>query len=394
MIGLSFSGGIQAQEREFPEINQDRAVELALKNYPLLKNEKRKIEREKALKKSAWDLGRTTVFTSGEELDNNKGIYTIIGFQQQQIDLLGIPTKSRLHKERIALASTSFELSELEVSREVKKAWSRAFSAKRKLMLYEHLDSLYNRLNKAVSLRYETEAISRLEMLVSKNRIQEIEIEKDQAGYDYKVAIQQLNLWLGDQNYTVTGAEDYSIPVETGILPENVAAHPLLKKSEKQSEVASAKLKAEKANFLPDFNIQYGIQEVNGADGFYNYQAGISIPLLSGKQHAEVKSAKIEEEIAREEFSFRKEQFSAEYQKALQNYKKWKSSWEFYRNEVVPLLEEQRKGTLLAFNEGAIDYTEMIQNLDNAVQSELKSIDAYKNYQFALAEIEFYLNRK
>ena len=79
---------------------------------------------------------------------------------------------------------------------------------------------------------------------------------------------------------------------------------------------------------------------------------------------------------------------------AINQYKKWKSSWNFYRNQVVPLLEEQRRGTLLAFNEGAIDYVEMIQNLDSAVQSELKAVESYNKYQYALAEIEYYLNNK
>ena len=76
----------------------------------------------------------------------------------------------------------------------------------------------------------------------------------------------------------------------------------------------------------------------------------------------------------------------------MQNYKKWKISWEFYRDEVLPLLEEQRQGSLLAFNEGAIEYVAFIQNLDNAVQSELKALEAYENYQLAIAEIQFYLN--
>ncbi|AVR44610.1 CusA/CzcA family heavy metal efflux RND transporter [Christiangramia fulva] len=394
IIGLGFSGTIRAQEKEQPTISKERAVELAMENYPLLKNEKRKIEREKALKKSAWDLGSTNIFTSGEELNGDNGIYTVVGFQQQQMDLLGIPAKNKLHNQRIALASASYELSQLEVSREVKKAWSMAFSAKRKLLLYRELDSLYHRLDKAVSLRYETEAISKLQMLTSKNRIQEIEIEMEQAKYDYEVAIRKLNLWLGDENYTVPGNFNANRLAATEIPAENLSEHPLLKKSEKKVDVAAAQFKAEKADFLPNFNLQYGIQEVNGSNGFYSYQAGISIPILSGKAYAEAKSAKIEREMAEENLRFRKEQVSTEYESALQQYQKWKSSWEFYRDEVVPLLEEQRKGTLLAFNEGAIGYVEMIQNLDLAVQSELKSIDAYRNYQFALAEIEFYLNRK
>lgn len=393
--GLMLTNTAQAQGNEqlAQIVDQDEAVEIALKNYPLLKNEKRKIEQAEAMKGAVWDFGRTTIFTGGEELNDERGIYTLFGFQQQQIDLLGIPSKNKLYKKRGELASSSYELSTLEVSRDVKKSWSEAVSAKRKLQLYNKLDSLYKRLDKAVSLRYETEAISKLELLAAKNRIQEITIQKDQVVYDYNIAIQKLNLWLGNGNYGVPDTIGLSLTPDKSILTE-LDEHPLLEVSKSKINVADSKLKAERADFLPSFNIQYGIQEVNGNDGFYSYQAGISIPVFSGREHAEAKFAKIEREIAEEEYQFRIEQLDTEYRSALQQYEKWRSSWEFYRDEVVPLLEEQRRGTLLAFNEGAIDYVEMIQNLDIAVQSELKAIEAYNKYQSALAEIEYYLNTK
>lgn len=402
LTGLTVFAGIilnintaEAQEnlQKTQIIDKDEAVEIALGNYPLLKNEKRRVEQAKAMKGAAWDFGRTTVFNGGEELNGDRGIYTLVGFQQQQIDLLGIPSKNKLYKKQLELAASSYELSELEVSKEVKKSWSEAVSAKRKLHLYHKLDSLYNRLDKAVSLRYETEAISKLELLAAKNRIQEITVQKDQVFYDYEIAMQKLNLWLGKGNYSVPEAIDLSLDTDLNILTE-LQEHPFLNVSENKINVADAKLKAERADFLPNFNLQYGIQEVNGNDGFHSYQAGISIPVFSGKEHAETKSAKIGRKIAEEEFQFRKQQLDTEYKSALQQYKKWKSSWEFYRDQVVPLLEEQRRGTLLAFNEGAIDYVEMIQNLDIAVQSELKAIEACNKYQYALAEIEYYLNKK
>jgi cobalt-zinc-cadmium resistance protein CzcA len=277
------------------------------------------------------------------------------------------------------------------VSREVKIAWSEAFSAKQQMHLFEKLDSLYSRLEKAVNLRYEVEAISRLEMLTAKNRISEIKIEKQQAQNDYKIALQKLNLWLGEKTvYTVP--DDF----EGAVIPEEdfevEKGHPLLETSKQQVAVAQARLSVERADFLPDINLQYGLQKVNGATGFYSYQAGLSIPILSGREYGEVKVAKIEKEMAMEAAEFQEEQIKSDFSGTLQNYKKWKASWEFYRDEVLPLLEEQRQGSLLAFNEGAIEYVAFIQNLDNAVQSELKALEAYENFQIALAEIQFYLN--
>jgi len=390
---LTIPNYAQAQEDSnmLPEITREQAVEMALENYPLLKNENREIDKQRALKGSAWDLGKTQVFTSGEELNDGRGIYTSIGLQQQNINVFGILPKSKLAKQRIALAEDSYNLSQLQVIREVKMAWTKAFAAKQEYILFERLDSLYTKLEKAVELRYEVEAISRLERLTARNRISEIEIEKQQAQSDYLTALQKLNLWLGEKaEFTVTN--DFEAALISDSALRITEQHPLLQIPEQQVAVADARQKVEKSDFLPDLNLQYGFQEVNGEDGFYSYQAGISIPILSGKDYAEAKAAKIEKVMAEEAAAFAKERVQSEFSTALQNYRKWKASWEFYRDEVLPLLEEQRQGSFLAFNEGAIEYVAFIQNLDNAVQTEIKALEAYKNFQIALSEIQFYLN--
>ena len=388
--------GLSGQTMELSqEITQEQAVSLALRNYPLLKNEKSQIDQEQALKKSAWDFGETEVFTGGEELGDAGGIYTTIGVQQKGIDLLGIPSKTKLYNKRIALAEEAYELSQLQVAQEVKIAWSRTFSAKQQYLLFQELDSLYQKLEQAVNLRYDVEAISRLEMLTAKNKVSQISVDLQQAEMDYLTALQKLNLWLGDE-------EVFDVPDDfQGILDDEIFLygdlpedHPLLEVSEKKVAVAEAAYAAEKANFLPDFSVQYGLQKVNGATGFYNYQAGISIPILSGAAHGEVKTAKIEKEIAQRAAGFKKDQIKSDFEIALRNYKRWKSSWLFYRDEVLPLLKEQREGSLLAFNEGAIEYVAFIQNLDNAMESEIKALKAFENYQIALAELQFYLTGK
>ena len=390
-------GNVKAQETEvnLSEISQEEAVQMALLNYPLLKNKKLEIEQQEVLKKSTWDLGRTQIYTGGEELNDGQGNYTMVGLQQQGIDIFGILPKKELFKERIALAKEAYELSQLQVTREVRKTWAEAYSAKQQYQLFIELDSLYNRLERAVSLRYEVEAISRLEMLTAKNKINEIELEKQQSENDYFAALQKLNLWLGMEEIFTVPDESSVLNSTEGLLLQQISeAHPLLEIAQQKIMIAEAKHDVEKADFLPDLNLQYARQKVNGTSGYFSYQAGISIPILSGEAYAEAKSAKIEEKIARQAADFQKDEIKSHFLAALQKYEKWKKSWSFYKEEVLPLLEEQRQGTLLAFNEGAIEYVALIQNLDAAVQSELKALEAFKNYQLALAEVQFYLNNK
>jgi cobalt-zinc-cadmium resistance protein CzcA len=385
---------LSAQESDdFPTLTMAEAEELALKNFPLLKNKQLKVEQQEVLRKSAWDFGTTQVFTGGEEISDDRGVYTRVGIQQQGIDVLGIAPKLRLQNERISLAEKAFELSELQVEREVKSAWIEAFVAKRKYTLFSELDSIYRRFENAVSIRYEVEAISRLEMITARSEVNQITMQKEQAYTDYSTALERLNLWLGEENY-------YSVPeeleppfiVNEEFLAENLQEHPMLEVSRQNVEVAEAEHKATRAALLPKLNLQYGVQEVNGNSGFYSYQAGLSIPFLSGETYGNAQAARIEAEMAERTAGFEKQQLEVDFSQALKNYQKWKASWEYYKEEALPVTAKQQEGALLAFNEGAIAYLAFIDILDKVVQVELNALDSLQQYLKAYANLQFFLN--
>lgn len=410
---LALPAGVNAQEGSTPplkeieaqnalneldslmQIDQQRAVELAQENFPLLQNKRLAIEQQQALKKTAWDLGTTEVFTGGEEIDGERGIYTSIGVGQKDIDIFGIAPQLRVQKQQIALAEKAFELSALQVEQEVKTAWAQAFVAKRRYKAFSRLDSVYQGFERAVALRYEVEAISRLQWLSASNQAAQIRIQRQQAYSDYLSALERLNLWLGGETFYSVPEELNNISLEAELLvKEGLQEHPALQFSQQQAALAEAEYKATRADFLPKLNLEGGMQKVNGNSGFYSYKAGISIPFLSGKTYGNVKAARIETEIAEQSARFREAELQAEYRQALQEFKKWKNSWQYYKEEALPLAAEQQKGALLALNEGALEYVAFIQMLDEVVQLELDAVDALENYLYALAKLQFYLNTK
>lgn len=388
-------------QREFneldslPEVDQARAVELAHENFPLLQNKRLEIKQQQALKNTAWDLGTTEVFTSGEEIDGERGIYTTIGVGQKDIDIFGIAPQLRVQKQQTALAEKAFELSALQVEQEVKTAWAEAFVAKRRYKAFTRLDSVYQGFERAVALRYEVEAISRLQWLSASNQAAQIRIQRQQVYSDYLSALERLNLWLGGETfYSVPEELEFEFPGAELLIQEGLQEHPAMQLSQQQAALAEAEYKATRADFLPKLNLEGGMQKVNGNSGFYSYKAGISIPFLSGKTYGNVKASRIETEIAEQSARYREAELQAEYRQALQEFEKWKNSWQFYKEEALPLAAEQQKGALLALNEGALEYVAFIQMLDEVVQLELDAVDALENFLYALAKLQFYLNTK
>ena len=378
------------QNDTFPVVSLERAVEISKENYPLLKTKQLEIQKQKALKGTAYDMGNTQVFTGGEEVSEGQGIYTIVGLGQQNINLFGLGAKKRLQKQRIALAETALDLSALQVEKEVKKAWSQAYQQRQKYELYRELDSIYSQFEKAIKLNFKVEAISRLEYSSATNQALQINNKLQQAENDYVIALQKLNLWLvSDTFYTVPDRLNES-EVAVLRLYEKIETHPELELSQKRIDEAQASYKAERSDLLPSLNLQGGLQRMNGSTGFYTYQAGISLPLFSGTERSQAKAAKLESEIAKANAYFTKRQLQSEYQQALQAYQKWEASWQFYKNKALPLAEEQRKGALLAYKEGAVDYVAFTQIIRDAIQTEMDALDALDNYLKSVFELQYF----
>ncbi|MDR6300267.1 cobalt-zinc-cadmium resistance protein CzcA [Mesonia maritima] len=183
------------------EIDLNEAVKMAQENYIPLKNTELDIEQSKTYKSKVWDLGSTKIFTSGEEIQQENGVYTVIGFSQQNIDLLGVSAKKKYLNLKIASAENAQKLSREQVAVAVKKAWVKAYAAKKTYAIYQELDSLYQKFLNAVELNYEVESISKLTYTSAKNKALQIKLQKEQAFSDYQAKLQELNLWLSTEEF-------------------------------------------------------------------------------------------------------------------------------------------------------------------------------------------------
>ena len=193
---------------------------------------------------------------------------------------------------------------------------------------------------------------------------------------------------ISDVFFTVS--DDFEITNEINVESFNPEKHPIYSIAQLQVAEAEATYKAAKANSLPKLNLQAGLQNVNGNNGFYTYQAGISIPFLSGTNKAKVKTAKIDTEIAEANIQFKKQEVQSNFMQATENYQKWKTSWFFYKNKVLPLVKEQKEGALLAYKEGEIDYTGFTQIIKEAIQSELEAQEALINYLESTFQLQYF----
>lgn len=381
------------QQTGMPVIYLQEAKKRALENYPKIQTALLEIENQKVLKKTAWDMGNTQIFTGREEAGNgSSGVYTPIGLQQQKMDVFGVLPKLQLQKQRLGLAKTALNLSRVELEREVSRAWAAAYATKNAYQIYEELDSLFFNIKRAAKVRLETKATSRLEYLATANQANEVRIQKEQALRDYRSALQKMNLWFAnDTLFTVPQIATNKLDKPINYSLDSVYNHPLLKVSERRVKVAGAVLKEKRSQFLPKLQGQYGWQEIAGQSGFYTYQIGLQIPLIFGPELGRTQSAKIKQEIARQNLRQAELELNNEYQSVKEQYLKWYHSWTYYRDEALPLAKEQRAGAVIAYREGAINYITFLQNIRDAIRIEVNAWKALGQYLDSRYTLEYYL---
>jgi cobalt-zinc-cadmium resistance protein CzcA len=381
-------GGVFAQSQT---LTLEQAVARAKENYPAIKAAQLEVERQKALKVTAVDLGTTSVYTGKEEVGNGeKGINNKIGFNQNEIDLLGIPAKSKLAKARTESAGLGLELTEASVIRDVRTAWYRAVFAKEQWLLYRRLDTVYTGFKKAAELRFKTQQTSKIEYLSANTKYQELKIGIKTAEGDYRAALEMLNRYLlFDSPFDVDTEIPQNDMFSVAALSDTLHNNPELIYYNSLIGVSKAEWKAERSAFLPKFDAGYVNQSVDGVNGYHGWQAGVSVPLLFFSQSGKTKASKINFEIANKQYEQKAAEVNARYRQLLSRYLILKDVTEYYRENALPLADEQMEASKLAYRLGSIDYVQFIQNIESAIRIKQEYLIRKNEYLNLSAQLKY-----
>ncbi len=392
--GLFFASDMRAQSPAERPITLKEARKRVVQNYPSMEMARLEVERQKALRRSAWKMGSTGLYTGKEEASQGSAaIYNTIGIQQQGLAPFAIGPGLKLRDAQTALAGESLGLQSLSLSLRVSNAWCDVYTSREIYRVYTALDSLFSGIREAAELRFQTEAISRLEYLATVNEANEVKNRREQAYRDYRSALQRFNRWFdSDTLFTVASLplDEFARPLT--LLPDSIRQHPLLRRSEQEVAVARARLRVNKAQYLPQLSGQYNRQIVDGQGGFYLYQLGISIPLFYGPTAGRVKAAGVNVQIKEAQYRQTRLELESGYYSVREQYLKWLDSWAYYRDHALPLAREQRIAALTAYGKGQIDYTGFLQNVRFAMRMESEAWMVLNSYLKSRFRLEYFLS--
>ncbi|MBI2281520.1 MAG: CusA/CzcA family heavy metal efflux RND transporter [Bacteroidetes bacterium] len=370
-------------------ITIEEAISTALQNNPQIKSSTLEVEQQHVLKKTAFDLPKTNVsIINGQS--NSEINDTYIGVTQD----IYFPTvyiqQSKVQKQNILLSEKKLAVSKNELIRNVKSAYYQLSFGKEKLKLLTYQDSIYKKFSDVAELKYKTGETSYLEKLAAQSKYQEIQIYRKQAEADIKIWQQELEKLLNAKQ-AISIADNklekqvLSISTDSSAMEQN----PLLAFYNQKISLASSQLSLEKNKFLPDFSLGYFNQSIDNVKGFQGLQFGIGIPIFFWGQQGRVQSAKIQTQIAQNEYENEQNNLKTLFNQQLQNYQKFQDLFNYYESIGMEQADEMLKVSHLAYAKGEIGYVEYIQHLTQAILIKSEYLNSLNQFNQTVININY-----
>jgi cobalt-zinc-cadmium resistance protein CzcA len=403
---LLFGNTAQAQNATKTITTLDEAISIGLANNGNVQVAKTNVELQTQGKRAAFNLGKTDV---GFQYGQYNSFETDLAFNINQN--FEFPTvyaaQRKLAKARTQGSQYQLSATENGLKRDIRKVWYQLtyLTEKQKMLMYQ--DTIFAKFLRAATIRYETEASSYLEKMAAETSVMELQNDLKMMASDIIIQEQELRVLLNDSN----GLAFAPVIMEERALgstqdQNQVNNNPILSYAKQQVEIAHAEKKVQNSKMLPDLSIGYfnqsligspttdaGTDIAVGSDRFSGIQAGIAIPLFFGSYRANVKSAKLNRQIAQTNADYYQTVIQGQYQQLLNEVLKFQGSLNYYKDKAVPQANLIINNTQKSFDNGAINYVEYFQNINRGLALKFNYLETLNGYNQAIINLEYLIGQ-
>ncbi|MBT2557974.1 CusA/CzcA family heavy metal efflux RND transporter [Hymenobacter sp. ISL-91] len=387
-----------------------QAVAQALQTNGTVQGAQRALEAQQALRRTATDLGRTTIgVTYGQyntyRKDNQFNLsqtFALPGVYRRQAQLLDAQTGG----QQLQLAQAQAEL-----RRQVRLNYEQAVYARHRLRILQGQDSLYTEFLRYAQLRFKTGETARLEPATALVRQGETQALIRQARTGYQVAQRQLQALL-QQAQAVAVADSLLRPLEPVVLPAlgdttRLAQNPEAQVLRQLIAQRQAAIRAEQAQGLPNITLGYfnqsliGPQTIGGIGGaeryyaagqrFQGVQGSVGIPLLRGPQKGRVQAARLQAQVATVAYRRQLAELAGRQDELIARHAEQQQRLSFYQQTALPQATIIVRLSTLAFKAGETGYSEYLLNLDRALSLRTAYLEVLLEHNQTVIELDYLL---
>jgi cobalt-zinc-cadmium resistance protein CzcA len=368
-------------------VTLEQALELAKKNNATLKIADKEIEKQNALKKTAFQPDPLQIQYQGGQFNSADYDHNV---SVQQYFPIGKITKAnrQLQEELATLAEKRKAISEYEIEKAVTLAYYQYLYGVELQKLNNELNSVYTKFLKNAELRFKTGESGNIEVISAKAKVKEIETIKAQIEYDLAIYQKQLQYFVQSDNEVIpdaTSALKYKNAIEV-----NSKAEGLVNDYYTQQILVNQKeTSVFKAQRMPKLGLGYFAQTIDTKSLFQGFTTGLQIPLFGSVNTAKAKASEISVSQSQLLLDRNKLALKLKKEELQHEFDKQQKALQYYQNEGLEYADQIINTAQKSYANGDMSYWSYISFLNQAIDIKKQNAEAVNLYNQSTIQLQF-----
>ncbi len=393
LLVLFFLGlGLSNAQAQTPKLSLNQCVAEALQKNSLIRSGGLEVQTADALIATGRELPKGTLdFQYGKTQTYFSQDYTVVANQS-------IPWPSLLKAQVKALSSQKMiaekrlAITKSLVAASVKWYYYQLLVQQKQSAFLKKQDSLYVQMRRAASLKYKEGETGKLEFVAAEARLREFQQKQAALSLDMKANYAQLAYWINHPTpFEIQGDESITMTLQKG---KDIASMPAIQLFDEQIQHGKLLTDVERQKLLPDIRVGAVTQSIENYTGQNFIQAGISIPIFAKAQKARIKGAENNELYLESQKEQGISQLSAELSSQFVQMEKHLNGINYFQQTGLAQAAWLELTALKSYQQGEIEYVEMLQNTQQAWQIREQYLQEVLAYNQSIVQIETILGNE
>ena len=383
-------------------ITLNQAIDTAVVNNLLVKNERLKAEYQKQLIKTGANIPQTTLI--GEYGQINSAFSDNRFVINQNINFPTVYSNQKaLLREEWKSSVLNVAVKESELKRQVSQVFYMLAYLQKKKKLLQQNDSLYNEFLVKANLRFAVGETNILEKMTAETQRGQIAIQLNQLNADLDLLQAQFQLLLNTPTLLVPAEEDFKMARIETVDTASIIQHPMLQYLKQQKAISLNFTRLEKSRLMPDLSFAYnnmsmrgtGANEIvyTGSTRFQSGQIGLGIPLFYGSQKARINASKSMQIMNETSYQAGVQQLTIEYKKAFTQYVNFSKAVDYFEQSALKNASLISETATKQFANGGINYLEWVLLTNQAITIKNEYLIAVNNLNESIIQLNYLFNK-
>lgn len=370
------------------QVTLEEAIAMALENSPRMGASSLSIERAKATRGEAWEIGMTELNYSRGQLNGAYRQDSEFSITQSFGSLLTPFYKYALVDRDVQSNTLHREIVAKEITADVRSAWINYLYSQDLCRMYALQSQMAERLQRVSKARYEAGDITKLEAMSAATMSISMHNQLFEAEQQRVLASKRLRLVCYSDS-DIVPVDTTSIEFERSVIT-SISDNLQSQYYQSLVEKSSAAIKVEQSRLFPELKGGYINKNITPDNNLSSWMVGLSIPLFFAPQKSRIKQARLSSEIVKKEMDEHMIEMSGRITELKMSIDSYAKRLSYYTSTALSEARELARATQVQMEGGELGVTQYIQNINATIEIERNYLETLLKYNIAILEYELY----